>query len=630
MAIFIQKWTYLQKSLYIWSENDTIGGKKLFFLIGTDTMGKNGKFHTENVPFENLSSRILESMEEKHMWTVLCMKYDLPEEQTLEQTSLDTLADIMETFYGDAPSVEKNRKKWLSHVASPETIRKDNEELCRKDIFHWCPSDMFSYFLSLRAGDGRAHSGHGKYKKEIEMDHPQKRNEKTNVLVADPKVNTTIDDIIRETGIGRKTFGKMSEDSIQMLVKPIMTYLHEISCIIDDDIDYDKKIDLIKSLTSEFRLITDEGKPIMGYPFLKNIPIDPLEFMRGFYFASQMDNYETRKEVREKHGLEMGGGECYAVDKERLMDFNISFRELASGEYDNWLLQSLSHKKRMELFEELGIVINRPVNTLANTFNELSDGAISVGRQEDGSYITSAYIREERGAGVSDDIAIVLASLLPPLYNDSSYLYNPRSAWISRFMGAHFTDMIDTIDKSTNIVLPCGLDEALGNTFNGLFQRIYTSPEVSEALGIGTIKETDDLIDKDTLLDYIAVSANLTDRDEVDNKYSSAIIHSSLRYFLKEDSDDASISGGPRTCTIRELIAWTQDFLTKRDMPAYEVLEKDSDGNLFRSDTLKVGFTSVPIKTVKHILSISAQLVLDPNMREYRIKKYFDRIFENN
>lgn len=154
------------------------------------------------------------------------------------------------------------------------------------------------------------------------------------------------------------------------------------------------------------------------------IPIeldDPAAVLKGIYLASKMDNFEWRAKAIQEYGVELGGGECVALDigSPLFRGLGYTLEDFANGEWNDDQVESL---------KEIGIVV--PHGTVAVT-----------------NKVVNAYIRHKRGKGTSDDMAIVLAGRL----------YGKDAA-----VGVFLCDAIDTWDKYAEQLIPGGQDEYLG------------------------------------------------------------------------------------------------------------------------------------------------------------------------
>lgn len=224
--------------------------------------------------------------------------------------------------------------------------------------------------------------------------------------------NTTLDEVVDALssiddkkilqdlgGISKKRVKELRDEVIELLKSPF------------------KRIIEGEDVTS----LTDKtGEPLLGISTLLEAKIKNKEaFLIGGYLASKMDCYKPwRETVTEKYGVKMGGGECVAVNVEKLTGYNLTLMDLAEEEYG----------KLIELFKTGKVIINKE-------------------KVKSTDIIRNAYIRYKKGGGVSDDTAIITAGRL----------YGEEAFW-----GAYLMDAIDTWDKYATYIFKGGADEQFG------------------------------------------------------------------------------------------------------------------------------------------------------------------------
>lgn len=223
-------------------------------------------------------------------------------------------------------------------------------------------------------------------------------------------VNTTLDEIVDAlSGIEDKRITPYIDDISKKNVKRIRDE------VIEKLKSPFKKIIEGQEVTS---LTDEEGNPLLGISTLRDVEIKNKEaFLIGGYLASKMDSYEWRTKVAEDYGVEMGGGECVAVNLDNLPK-TLTLGDLADNEWG----------KIIEVFIKSGIIVG--------------DDKI-----ESSDSIRNAYIRHKQGKGVSDDAAIIVAGTL----------YGEEAFW-----GAYLLDAIDTWDKYATYIFKGGADERFG------------------------------------------------------------------------------------------------------------------------------------------------------------------------
>ncbi len=197
-------------------------------------------------------------------------------------------------------------------------------------------------------------------------------------------VDTTIDDIV--IALGRDSF--IVRSSRQLLIDEICEFARSV----------------MKGEKRRF-LVNRIGEPLMRVPLFLELEIDPDDVLRGLYLGGFMDDFETRKLTNQKFNINMGGGKPYLIDMNVMEKMNLDGELLAHGD----------HEDKLEEYREKGLIVD-PTNVdfLKHT------------------YIRFQYIRHEKGLGVSDDLAMLVAG---KLYSKSTAL------------GAYLADAIDTLDK---------------------------------------------------------------------------------------------------------------------------------------------------------------------------------------
>ncbi len=166
--------------------------------------------------------------------------------------------------------------------------------------------------------------------------------------------------------------------------------------------------------------VDSKGKPLLSLTLGFGLD-DPAAALTGIYLAGCMDSFKWRTKAKEKYNVNIGGGECVAVDLEA-KDFRmkgLTLDDLAHREWSDDKIRGL---------EDAGVIITHDVKASTNK-------------------IVSAYVRHKKGKGTSDDLAIVLAGRL----------YGKDAA-----MGVFLCDAVDTWDKYAERIVPGGQDEYLG------------------------------------------------------------------------------------------------------------------------------------------------------------------------
>ncbi len=165
------------------------------------------------------------------------------------------------------------------------------------------------------------------------------------------------------------------------------------------------------------------NKPLLRIKFIENYVVDQVMILKGIVLAGHMDNYQSRMETVNHYKttikgnpLEIGGGETYLVDLEMLAESGLNQTFLADTEHDD---------KRIDYLQRLGVIV---------------DGT------DDKENTESVYIRRKIGAGISDDLAMIVIG---------------KKYGVSAMLGAFVIDAIDTYDKCVLHPKEKGLDEVL-------------------------------------------------------------------------------------------------------------------------------------------------------------------------
>ncbi len=160
--------------------------------------------------------------------------------------------------------------------------------------------------------------------------------------------------------------------------------------------------------------------PLLRIKFIEDYAVNSVATLKGIVLAGYMDNYQARMDTIKHYQttingapLEIGGGETYLVDLEMLAKAGLDQNFLAAVEHDD---------KKIDYLRRLGVIVDNSNNG------------------------ESVYIRRKTGAGISDDLAMIMIG---------------KKHGISAMLGAFVIDAIDTYDKCTLHPLRKGLDEAL-------------------------------------------------------------------------------------------------------------------------------------------------------------------------
>lgn len=252
-------------------------------------------------------------------------------------------------------------------VAPRELIQQDFRNLKSSERLYTSPK--IEELIFLQSIEGRAHNGAGSFNKRF-------------------YVNTTIDDIIR--AVGRSP--KATKTKRQELIDEIVEFVD--SALGDDPRD---------------RLVTRNGKPLLGVPFFKEKTVNYHDILKGLYLGGLRDDVDIRSKTEELFKIDIGYGRCYLVDIDVMNDMCLDAEDLAHQE----------NRGRLEEFRSLGLIVDAPKT-----------------KYRDSKRIKYLYIRHHVGPGQSDDTAIVASGLI----------FNVDVA-----LGVFLADAIDTLEKYVSI-----------------------------------------------------------------------------------------------------------------------------------------------------------------------------------
>jgi CBS domain-containing protein len=247
-------------------------------------------------------------------------------------------------------------------IAPKELIRQDFDNLKATERLLTAPK--IEEIILMQSMEGRAHNGAGSFNKRF-------------------YVNTTIDDIVRALGRNPKNI----KNKRQELIDEIRDFVD--SAIADDPRE---------------RLLTKNGKPILGIPFFRTRQVYYHDILKGLYLGGLRDSQEIRKKTHDLFGINIGYGKCYLVDTTVMDDMGL----------DGEVLAHQSHEDKIGRYEAEGLIIDEDA------------------RHVDSRGVKYMYIRHRVGPGESDDAAIVASGLL----------YNVDVA-----LGVFLADAVDTLEK---------------------------------------------------------------------------------------------------------------------------------------------------------------------------------------
>jgi hypothetical protein len=499
-----------------------------------------------------------------------------------------TLASLIQDIYTPTPEAkEANIVLWQSNVAPPDMIRSDFDFcLNERNRLLWGGA-AHARDLLVRAIPGHATSGHCHFKNCGSI-YP-------NTMSID--VVNALEEYPYQYRMGSfEDYAERTQNEINQIV-----YFFE---------------DFFSNPKETHRITKGRDGTYLGnLKILKknNFRLNMLQGAQGFYFCSYMDSYDPiRIGVKEKYGFEMGGGRTYAADINRLKELNIGLREFASMDYQIPFFNHLSYENLISVFIHLGIIYEPEVNMESMddvTWDKILKAGVDP-REYPDKDIRKVYIRQARGSGVADDLAICNAGFIPNVHTVQDP-YADEFTIFSRVISGFLADKIDTLEKDSQIILPGGQDETAGKYINELFRRACTKDSFRELFGI--VSEDADLVPRELLIDYTAASA-----------IRGLSIHSSQRYFLRKQYTEPN-NKGRATCTIKELMRLVHMNAERRQfsMPPFF---KDTNN----IPDIYVGFDRVPLKDVASDLSSRLTAIVgcdnhnilkNPNKRERNVSR---------
>lgn len=252
-------------------------------------------------------------------------------------------------------------------IAPSELIEQDFRNL--KSAERLCTAPKIEDLVFMQSIEGRAHNGAGCFNKRF-------------------YVNTTIDDIVR--ALGRSP--KMVKTKRQELIDEITEFVD--SAIADDPRD---------------RLITRNGRPLLGIPQFKERTVNYHDVLKGLYLGGLRDDPVIRKKTQEIYNINIGYGRCYLINTRVMEEMGLDGEMLAHQENED----------RINHYKSCGLIV--------------TDAKPKTSVVKNAKYL---YIRHHVGPGQSDDGAIVAGGLL----------YN-----VDVGLGIFLADAIDTLEKYVSI-----------------------------------------------------------------------------------------------------------------------------------------------------------------------------------
>ena len=193
--------------------------------------------------------------------------------------------------------------------------------------------------------------------------------------------------------------------------------------------------------------LTLKNEPLLGVNFLRDYHVDPTIALKGMVLAGYMDKFQSRMATLEHFNhralngseLRIGGGETYLVDPNILILSGFDYDSLANIEHND---DAIRYLRALELI----------VDSKAK-------------------HAESAFIRRKEGPGTSDDLAFLVIGAM--------YGQQNIKDGISAMLGAFVVDAVDTYDKCVMYPAEKGLDEALADYIQEMWDKEHGQPLVS-------------------------------------------------------------------------------------------------------------------------------------------------------
>ncbi|MDD3905604.1 MAG: CBS domain-containing protein [Candidatus Omnitrophica bacterium] len=252
-------------------------------------------------------------------------------------------------------------------IAPKELIQQDFHNLKTQERLYTIP--RIEDLVFMQSIEGRAHNGAGIFNKRS-------------------YVNTTMEDIV--SALGRSA--RVVKAKRQELIDEIVEYVDSVFA--DDPRE---------------RLVTKNGRPLLGIPQFKERTVNYHDILKGLYLGGLRDDPEIRKKTQGLYSITIGYGKCYLVNTKIMEEMGLDGEQLAHQENED----------RINYFKSCGLIVEdeKPKPSVAK-------------------HIKYLYIRHHVGPGQSDDGAIVASGLL----------YNVDVA-----LGVFLSDAIDTLDKYVSV-----------------------------------------------------------------------------------------------------------------------------------------------------------------------------------
>ncbi|MDD5435969.1 MAG: CBS domain-containing protein [Candidatus Omnitrophica bacterium] len=252
-------------------------------------------------------------------------------------------------------------------IAPKELIQQDFHNLKTQERLYTIP--RVEDLVFMQSIEGRAHNGAGIFNKRT-------------------YVNTTMEDIVGALGRSAKVVKSKRQE------------------LIDEIVEY---VDSVFADDPRERLVTKNGRPLLGIPQFKERTVNYHDILKGLYLGGLRDDPDIRKKTQGLYSITIGYGKCYLINMKIMEEMGLDAEQLAHQENED----------RINYFKSCGLIVD-DVKSKHST----------------AKHIKWLYIRHHVGPGQSDDGAIVASGLL----------YNVDVA-----LGVFLSDAIDTLEKYVNV-----------------------------------------------------------------------------------------------------------------------------------------------------------------------------------
>ena len=305
---------------------------------------------------------------------------------------------------------------FLHSVAPKELIQADYEVL--KSYERLETTREIEDLLFIQSLEGRAHNGSGVFHKRT-------------------YVNTTIDDVVRALD--------RHPEEIKAKRQALM----------DDIVEFAEGV---MNGEKKDKLLNAAGEPFLGIKLFHDRRVHGRDVLRGLYMGGLRDNPDIRKQAEKIYQTKVGGGRCYIVDMQTMLDMDLDGERLAHE----------AHEDELEDFMARGLIL----------------GAEGVPDPKTQRYF---YFRHRLGPGESDDAAMVMAGIL----------YNADVA-----LGVFLADAIDTFEKYAPVFKD--QDGSLSFRIARGFKDLNVGlDEVHELISLSAIPEAEEHMVPDSSLRYL-------------------------------------------------------------------------------------------------------------------------------